>query len=132
MGHQPFAVAQSHIDFLREKGVFPYSLQAMRTENVSLLFRRLLAQHRNTAIFWGIDMDVLQMADAPGVSAPNPVGMSAEELCQIVILAGQDVRTRILEFTEVNPAYDIDNRTSRLVAVAIWEFLNQRAKNRNF
>ena len=31
----------------------------------------------------------------------------------------------IVEFSEVNPAYDFDGRTSRLVAAGIWTILNQ-------
>ena len=57
-------------------------------------------------------------ADAPGVSAPNPTGMRGEELCQIAAFAGAHPRTRVLEFSEVNPPYDIDLRTCRLAAVA--------------
>jgi len=79
-------------------------------------------------IFWGFDLDVVCAADAPGVSAPNPIGMTGDELCQIASIAGFDRRTRIVEFSEVNPSYDVDGRTARLTAVAIWHVLAGMAR----
>jgi formiminoglutamase len=57
------------------------------------------------------------------VSAPNPIGLSAAEFCDIATLAGRDPRTTLFEISEVNPAYDTDQRTARLAAVAIHHFL---------
>jgi len=89
-------------------------------------FQRLLTgeQHAfHPAIFWGFDVDSVRSADAPGVSAPSPIGFTSEEFCDLARLAGERANTRIIEFTEVNPTLDVDNRTSKLVAFAIHEFL---------
>lgn len=129
MAYQPFAVAESHLRYLREKGAAAYSLSQLRQNGLIQTFQDIVAQHADTAIFWGIDMDVVQISEAPGVSAPNPLGMTGDELCAIFTLAGQNPRTRILEITEVNPAYDIDQRTCRLAAVAIWHFLFEKFRS---
>jgi formiminoglutamase len=86
-----------------------------------------ILQTEAASVFWGLDMDVVRAADAPGVSAPNPLGMSGEELCLLAELAGAEPRSRLLEISELNPAYDIDGRTARLAAAAIWHFLMARA-----
>ena len=125
MAYQPFAVAHAHLHYVREKGNFAYSLRDLREQGVMNVFQRILAQNRR-AIFWGIDVDSVNSAEAPGVSAPNPLGLGGDELCQITELAGRNPNTRLIEFTEVNPTYDLDNRTSRLVAVAIHAFLSAR------
>lgn len=126
MAYQPHAVAESHLQYLRQKGVpTPRPMQALRGDRLKETTSQLLRKLKSSAIFWGIDMDVVHVNEAPGVSAPNALGMTGEQLCQLVALIAQDQRARILEITEVNPAYDIDNRTSRLAAVVIWEFLKK-------
>jgi formiminoglutamase len=49
--------------------------------------------------------------------------MRGEEFCLLAGLAGAEPRSRLLEVSELNPAYDIDGRTARLAAAAIWHFL---------
>jgi formiminoglutamase len=125
MGYQPFAVAESHLAYLRGLGAAALSLRALRQQGLRASFENILTQ-REGAIFWGIDMDSVHSAEAPGVSAPTPLGMSGDELCRIAELAGRTPRTRLIEFSEINPTYDIDQRTCRLAAVAIFHFLAAR------
>jgi formiminoglutamase len=66
---------------------------------------------------------VVNASEAPGVSAPNPLGLTGTELCELAALAGAEPRTRVVEFSEVNPAFDVDGRTARLAAAAIWRYL---------
>jgi formiminoglutamase len=70
-------------------------------------------------------MDAVKSSEAPGVSAPYPIGLTAEEFCQIAYLAGMDPRTRIIEISEVNPDFDDQNgSTCRLAALLVMFFLN--------
>jgi len=123
MGYQAAFNSPIYSDYLREKGVACISLRELRTRGFLSVFREILARNRTEAIFWGFDLDAVRASDAPGVSAPNPTGMKGEELCELARLAGTARETRIVEFTEVNPKFDLDGRTSRLVAVAIHHFL---------
>ena len=124
-GYQPFAVAQAHRMYLESVGAHAVSLAKWRTQGIAKLLQDVLASETQ-GIFWGLDMDVVRASDAPGVSAPSPTGLTAEEFCLVAQIAGRDTRSRILEISEVNPSYDIDLRTARLAAVAIWEFLDAR------
>lgn len=126
IGYQPFSVAQTHLDYLATKGAHALSLPELRRHGIRSVIHKHLQQSDAEAIFWGIDMDSVCAADAPGVSAPNPTGLSAEDLCAIAEFAGRDPRSRILEITEVNPDFDLDNRTARLAAIAIFYFLASR------
>lgn len=125
LGSQPFANSPVYSRYLTEKGVRVYSLAQIRSYGLQRLLENLLRADA-PAIFWGLDMDVVRAADAPGVSAPNALGMAGEELCRIAMIAGADPRSRLLEITELNPRYDLDGRTARLAAVAIWHFLAAR------
>ncbi len=123
VGSQPFANALVYRQYLDQKGVRVCDLDTLRAVGIAAFLGRALAESSAGAIFWGIDVDAVQAADAPGVSAPNPLGLTAAELCQIARIAGHDPRSRIIEFTEVNPEYDVDLRTCRVVAAAIFYFL---------
>jgi formiminoglutamase len=125
VGSQPLANSPVHAEYLRDRGVNTVSLAGLRELGVIPTFRRAIRSPRGRfdAIFWGFDLDVVRACDAPGVSAPNALGLSAEEFCEIAALAGGEARTRVVEFTEVNPAFDVDGRTARLAATAIWHYL---------
>ncbi|NTU82343.1 MAG: formimidoylglutamase [Chloroflexales bacterium] len=125
LGAQPFANSPVYTAYLERLGARVVTLREARLrEGVVAAARGLLAGSHGGTVFWGFDMDVVAAADAPGVSAPNPLGMSGEELCALAELAGADPRTRLVELSEVNPSYDLDDRTSRLAAAAIWYVLS--------
>ncbi len=129
VGTQPFSAAGSHIDYLRGKGanIIPMPYIRSTTDAFSTFESRIQPiRLTSPAAFWGFDMDAVTAADAPGVSAPNPAGFSAEEFLRLCrIAADRKVSPLLIEFSEVNPTYDIDGRTSRLVAAGIWTILNQ-------
>ena len=80
--------------------------------------------HHSSALntFFGFDMDAVRSADAPGTSAPSPLGLHAGEFITLVKYAASLANTRAVEFTEVNPNFDIDNRTAKLVAIGMHRF----------
>ena len=124
LGSQPFCNAAAHAQYLNEMRAHVVPLAALRAKGAARIVRRALREaDRASAVFWGFDLDVVNASEAPGVSAPNPLGLSGAELCELAALAGAEPRTRIVEFTEVNPAFDLDGRTSRLAAAAIWHYL---------
>jgi formiminoglutamase len=101
----------------------------VRAQGWQEAFSQILARRDHESVFWGFDLDAVRVCDAPGVSAPNPIGMSGDELCELAELAGAEPRTRVVEFSEVSPAFDMDGRTSRLTAIAIWHYLAALAAN---
>lgn len=123
LAYQPFAVAAAHLQYVLDKGAHAASLEELRQAGLIPAIRQILNASTAGAIFWGLDMDAVRASDAPGVSAPNPIGLTGEELCRIAALAGSEPRSRVFEITEVNPEFDLQNRTARLAAVAIFHFL---------
>lgn len=124
IGSVPWSNSATHARWLADQRVQVTSLDDLRIRGVERTFRRILREaHSAKAVFWGMDVDVVRASDAPGVSAPNPLGMSGEEFCAIAAMAGAEPRTRVIEFTECNPAFDVDGRTSRLIALAIHRYL---------
>lgn len=124
LGSQPFCTAAAHVRYLADRGARVVPLEAWRDRGLARVVRRALREAQPApAVFWGFDLDAVNASEAPGVSAPNPLGLSGAELCALAGLAGAEPRTRLMEFSEVNPAFDLDGRTSRLVATAIWHYL---------
>ncbi len=130
IGYQGHQVSTAHLDWCREQGVGLVTLGDVRAENL----KRVLAMglddrlaNSNLAVFFGFDMDVVCASDAPGTSAPSPIGFNAREAITAAEMAAHEPRTRIFEISEVNPECDLDNRASRLAAVMIHAFLTARA-----
>jgi formiminoglutamase len=131
IGSVPWSNSATYARWLAAKRVQVTPLAALRSRGIERTFRRFLREAQAAkAVFWGLDLDVVRAADAPGVSAPNPLGLSGDEFCAIATMAGAERRTRVVEFTECNPAFDVDHRTSRLVAVAIHHYLTALALTR--
>ncbi len=63
-----------------------------------------------------IDLDGFSSAYAPGVSAPSPMGFSPDVVlkCLECILASKKMIS--IDLAEMNPTYDLDNRTAKLAA----------------
>jgi formiminoglutamase len=128
VGYQPHFASPVYFRYLQNLGVNLVSLEQLRSKETAdselrELIRSKFIHHSATLnIFFGFDLDVVRASDAPGVSAPSPVGLRSGEFLTLVKFAAGLVNTKIVEFTEVNPNFDVDNRTTRLVAIAMHEF----------
>ncbi len=76
------------------------------------------------AQFVSICLDVLDMAQAPGVSAPNPAGWSVQRLADYAEAAGRQSSVCCLDLMELSPPYDKDGRTARAAAYLFLRFLS--------
>jgi len=74
-------------------------------------------------LFASFDLDVLDAAHAPGVSALNPAGWTVREAEAWVRACGADPRVRCFDLMELNPAHDADGRTARVAAHLFLTFL---------
>lgn len=77
-------------------------------------------------LYLTIDLDALPAATAPGVSAPAGFGVSAEIVRHVVNTATRTGKLIHTDIAELNPKFDIDNRTARIGAALISELLNNR------
>lgn len=75
------------------------------------------------AVYLSLDLDVIDAAFAPGVSAPCVNGLTAFQVKSIIQKVIRSRKLKLFDVVEYNPEYDIDNRTSKLAAHFISEFL---------
>lgn len=74
-------------------------------------------------LFVSVDLDVIDQAFAPGVSAMNPCGWMPGQADGWARAAGRCERVRCFDIMELNPKYDEDGRTARLAARLFLSFL---------
>lgn len=79
--------------------------------------------------FVSIDLDGIDGAHAPGVSAPNPCGLAPDVVSALCVEAGASPHVRCFDIMELNPAFDVDHRTARLAAHLLLTFLRGVARS---
>jgi formiminoglutamase len=78
--------------------------------------------------FVSFDLDVLDAAFAPGVSALNPAGMTPGVAAAWCYAAGMNRDVACFDIMELNPAYDPEARTARVAAHLLLSFLRGFAR----
>lgn len=128
VGFQSHFCSPIYYEFIRSIGVHRISLELLRSrdepdQEIKEQIRQNFIHHSSSmSTFFGFDLDVVRSADAPGTSAPSPLGLRAGEFIQLVKYAASLANTKLIEFSEVNPKYDADDRTTKLVAIAMHRF----------
>lgn len=67
-------------------------------------------------VYFTVCLDVLPAAVAPGVSAPAARGIPLEVVEPAIDLIAGSGKLRVADFAELNPGFDIDQRTARVAA----------------
>lgn len=68
------------------------------------------------AIYLSLDLDALDLAYAPGVSAPTVNGLTPFQVKSIIQKVIQSKKLKLFDVVELNPNFDMDNRTAKLAA----------------
>ena len=128
VGYQTHLCSPIYYEYLRENHVHRISLELLRSraeadiEIKEQIRQKFIGHSSSLNTFFSFDMDAVRSADAPGTSSPSPLGLRAGEFIQLVKYAASLANTKIIEFSEVNPTYDQDNRTTKLVAIGMHRF----------
>jgi formiminoglutamase len=128
VGYQTHFCSPVYYDYIRNLGVNRISLELLRSraeadlELKESIKQKFIGHSSSLNTFFGFDLDAVRSADAPGTSAPSPLGLRAGEFIQLVKYAASLANTKIIEFSEVNPKYDADGRTAKLVAIGMHRF----------
>lgn len=119
LGLGRFANDQSDFEWLEERGAELILLDTVLREGVhcSSLFDRALPGGTG---FLSVDLDGIDGAAAPGVSARNPHGLRVEHVAELAEAAGARPEIRHFDLMELCPAHDVEQRTAR---VAVYVFL---------
>jgi formiminoglutamase len=96
-------------------GQHGFAAPVLHQHGVGAVFEQSLESLAGEVLFVSFDLDSVSGADAPGVSCPGTVGLTAQEALDMCFVAGRHPRVRLFDLSEFNPLAD-DYRTGRLVA----------------
>jgi len=124
VGTKQFAVSQEHLRYVRGKGgKVRWGWPDVANLGIAVIEEAERLGTDGCRIMLTIDADAFAAADVPGVSAPNPHGFPGPEIAQAAEEAGKTTKFASIELVEINPLFDLDNRSVRWAAMAIWHFL---------
>lgn len=130
IGIQRFGNSRSLFETAGEFDVDYLPEETVRQSDPAQLSRRIQSFiGRYDAVIVTLCMDVLDMAAAPGVSAPSPFGLDPASVRSVIRSACSHPAVRSFDISEVNPDVDEGGRTVRLGAAltneAILSFLGK-------
>jgi formiminoglutamase len=124
LGAQPQSVSRQHWHYVRQRGgVVRWCAELEGMAGNVLLEEIARLAGAGCQVYVTIDADVAQVADVPGVSAPNPLGLPGRQVVRCARLAGESARVTSLDLVEISPPHDRDGQSARWAAVLIWNFL---------
>lgn len=127
LGVQSHCNSRSHLDWSGGFSVSALFLEELPLDleaQWELMLNQLQIHAEKTKshpIAMSVDMDVFSQAVAPGVSAPQPVGLNPALVLRLIRFLGP--RLVQLGIYETNPRYDVDRQTSRLASKLMHEFV---------
>jgi formiminoglutamase len=131
LGAQPQSVSRDHQLYVQNKGGIIHWAEKTR-DRIETVFRE---ECQRLATNWGsvyvtLDSDVACQADVPGVSAPNPLGLSGQAVAACAAAAGACPAVCSFDVVEINPSLDRDGQSVRWAAAVVWHFLSGLSKRR--
>ncbi|MDS0299051.1 formimidoylglutamase [Halogeometricum sp. S1BR25-6] len=106
VGARHFETSSIYADYLRERGGTVVTAESVAAGVDPTLERIRSAVADADSLYLSIDVDVLDAAAAPGVSAPTPGGLASRELFALVRGVAADERVRGFEVVECAPQLD--------------------------
>ncbi|WP_096439534.1 agmatinase family protein [Alteribacter populi] len=108
-----------------DHGIHYTTLKQARKEGVVTTVERAIANlsEKVDLIYLTCDMDVLDMAFAPGVPATTPGGMRTDELFEAVLSAGEHSKVRAMDIVCLDPEKDVAQMTVKAGTHVMLSFL---------
>lgn len=124
VGLRDFANATRYAEKARKAGATLIGADAWRADPRGVIDRAIdLAARGTDGVYLSVDVDVLDQAHAPGVSAPTPGGVDTALLYAAIRRIAERAPLVGADFMEVAPPLDRDGMTSRAVAYGVMHLL---------
>ncbi|MSR05871.1 MAG: hypothetical protein EXR93_02190 [Gemmatimonadetes bacterium] len=122
-----FTNAREHVEWLSSRGATLVPMEEVL--ELGVLARNWLdaalsgPDPKKASAFVSIDLDVIDGAAMPGVSAVNPMGLSVLGACHLAEVAGAESRVRHFDLMELSPPHDPSGRSARVTALLFLSFI---------
>lgn len=118
-----FVNDEADLRWLADKGATLVSADAILAATLPTARLRDIAFAHPAAAFLSVDLDGIDAAQAPGVSALNPMGLNVRHVADLVEAAGASPKVRHFDLMELSPPHDHAGRTARLAAFLLLTFV---------
>lgn len=118
IGIRRFANSRHYLGWAMERGVRLYGVDDVGARGAAAVATEALSAvaAEADAVYLSVDLDAIDAAFAPGVSAAGIGGLTAREAIDIVRVVAADPRLVGADVMELSPPFDQDSRTARLAA----------------
>lgn len=126
-GIQEHCNDEMYYAYAKQKGVKIYLLDETRAKgSPAAMLEKLIQKFARAGLksVVSFDVDSVQMAHAPGVSAPQADGFTPGEFLAMARVCGENPNVATVGFFELAPPLDVAQQTTRLVATAVHRFLS--------
>jgi formiminoglutamase len=123
-GLEPHLVGRADLEYVQQRGRAVWREEISR-EAIDAIYDSVVSP-----ALVSFDLDAVNQADAPGVSAPNAAGLSCELWLSAAYAAGRCPAVASADVVELNPSVDRDGQTARLAALTVWWLLRGCADRR--
>lgn len=122
--------ARTHIDYVLDRGGrIRWASDLVNITGIDHLFVDDSAGRAGMML--SVDLDAVDSAFAPGVSAPSIDGLKPDLLLRLVHHAGTLSTVTSMDIVELNPTFDLDGRTASLAANLVWSYISGFASRFN-
>ena len=131
IGLHGFLNSSFYRDYAMSKEIMIFTSDVVRKMGMENVVKGALMQAGDgtEAIYISVDIDSVDQAEAPGVSAPSPGGLSSSELLNGIFHAASDPKVKAMDVVEIAPSLDLSGNTTRLGANSLLYFLGGKAKS---
>ncbi len=129
--HSPKNLKEHHDYITQKKGTLlnlNYINKAGLENSLDKAFQ--IAVNNTKATIFDIDIDSVQKRFAPGCSAPCTTGFTKKQILLAAFIAGKNKDVKLFNLMEVNPLYDVNNKTVNLAANLILNFIKGVSKRK--
>lgn len=127
VGIRPFANSRYYLDWAGAQRIHLVPVDDLSRGAAAMAGEALDAIGDVDALYLSIDLDAIDAAYAPGVSATGIGGLTAREAIGLVAALAGHPRLIGADLMELSPPYDHDARTAKLAARLLLELLAGRA-----
>ncbi|WP_135302025.1 formimidoylglutamase [Haloarcula amylovorans] len=123
VGARHFETSTAYHEYVAEQGGHVVTPETVESDPKAAVDEALDSMDSVDSIYVSLDLDVLEAAAAPGVSAPTPGGLTTRELFEMLSHVAAHDRVAGFEVVECAPPLDDGFRTARVAARAVAHFL---------
>lgn len=114
-----------HLKYLIQKKATIMKLDQINKSGFEKSLKKafLISEENTNAVLFDIDIDGVQRRFAPGCSAPGIKGFTKSQIVKSAYIAGKNKKVKLFNLMEVSPPYDVENKTVKLAAQIIFNFI---------